>query len=342
MSNVCIHYFSGTGNTQRAARLLEADLTHRGDSVTLCDITKTPRPAEHFDAHIFMFCILSWSAPAMMKRYVRSLPEEEGARGAVIAIFGGSADYDGDAGQAVQQICGMLRRRGYEVSLSEGIAYPTNWVQFSSPPDKASCALLRERSDVKLAAFAERFSKGEKHLYRAPAVSRLLTKIPAFFFGLMGRRLLGKMFIADRSCTKCGLCAKSCPSKTISMNGPKGKPRWKANCENCNRCMNICPSESIQTSVPRLVLHLGLSVTAYIVSKKLALMLTALLPVAGIGSTLAAVAAAILIFTLLFIAQLTVVDRLILLLQFIPPVDAFFCLNFTKKTRRYKAPDFRV
>ena len=342
MSNVCIHYFSGTGNTQRAAHLLEADLTRRGDSVTLCDITKDSRPSEHFDAHIFMFCILSWSAPVMMKRYVRALPEEEGARGAVLAIFGGNADYDGDAGQGVQQICSILRRRGYDVSLSDGIAYPTNWVQFSNPPAEDSCTALRARSDARLTLFAERFSKAEKSLYTASPLARVLTKIPAFFFGIMGRRFLGKAFIADSSCTKCGLCAKCCPAKTITMNGPKGKPRWKANCENCNRCMNVCPSASIQTSVPRLVLHFGLIAASSIASKKLALMLAAFLPVAGIVSTLASIAAALLFFALLFAAQLVIADRLILLLQFIPPIDAFFCLTFTKRRRRYKAPGFKA
>lgn len=343
MSNVRIHYFSGTGNTERAARMLASLFEKGGKTVSLQNIALENVPSSgHSDAHIFMFSILSWSAPAIMKRYIRSFPRQKGVRGAVLAVFGGDAAYDGNAGQGVPQIARMLRRRGFDVALTDGIAYPTNWVQFTNPPTVESCKAARERSDTKLSLFAELFLKGEKSFYKVSPAAAILTAVPAFFFGLLGRRLLGKMFTADSSCTKCGLCAKTCPAHTITMKGPKGKPCWGGNCENCNRCMNICPSRSIQTSLPRLALHLAINIASIIAAEKTAVILNPLLPLDGAAAQAAVIAGAFLIYAVLCVIQIHIADRILRLAQFIPPIDRFFSLTFTKNFRRYTAPGFKA
>jgi Pyruvate/2-oxoacid:ferredoxin oxidoreductase delta subunit len=70
---------------------------------------------------------------------------------------------------------------------------------------------------------------------------------------LVGRPLLGKLFIADERCTSCGICAKTCPFGAIRMLGTsKARPYWTWDCESCMRCMNVCPESAIQAWQPGL------------------------------------------------------------------------------------------
>lgn len=44
------------------------------------------------------------------------------------------------------------------------------------------------------------------------------------------------------SCTKCGVCAKNCPTNAIPLNNPKRTDKSK--CITCMRCIRICPQKS--------------------------------------------------------------------------------------------------
>lgn len=342
MASFCIHYFSGTGNSERAAQLIAEALTKAGKRVTLRNIAKDPvAPAEHFDLQLFIYPTYSWAAPVMVKRYLRGMPKSVGVKAAVLQIFGGSADYDGNAGQGVREASRLLKRRGFDVVLSEGIAYPSNWVQFSNPPKSESCDAARSRSDKKLAAFAGKILRGDRSFYSESAVSYVLTALSAFFFGIAGRKLLGKMFVADDSCTKCGLCAKSCPAHTISMKGTNGKPYWGATCENCNRCMNLCPSKSIQTSVPAMIFHFACQIAAVIVSVKIASFSASAFDLPAGASLVAGIVIFTVSLVVLFNMQLYLIDGALGFLRRIPAVDRFFAITFTRSFRRYTAPGFK-
>lgn len=342
MKSLCIHYFSGTGNSERAAMLIAEAVTTKGKSVTIRNITATATPpTEHFDLNLFIYPTYSWAAPVMVKRYLRSFHGHAGDKAAVLQIFGGAEKYDGNAGQGVRETSRILRRRGFEVVLSEGLAYPSNWVQFSNPPEKKSCDAVRSRSDKKLIIFTRKLLKGEQSFYSESVVSLILTTVSAFLFGIAGRKLLGKMFVADDSCTRCGLCAKKCPAHTISMHGTHGKPSWGGNCENCNRCMNICPSKSIQTSVPAMVFHLVVQIASVIVSAKAASYAAALLPLPTGVSLFAELVMFIALIIILFNIQIYLLDGILRLLRRIPAVDRFFAITFTRGFRRYASPGFK-
>ncbi|MHB9029933.1 MAG: EFR1 family ferrodoxin, partial [Candidatus Latescibacterota bacterium] len=55
---------------------------------------------------------------------------------------------------------------------------------------------------------------------------------------------LDKNFHIDEKCTSCGVCARVCPARNITMTG--GKPVWNHRCEQCLACIQWCPSEAIQ------------------------------------------------------------------------------------------------
>jgi len=54
----------------------------------------------------------------------------------------------------------------------------------------------------------------------------------------------GKKFTVGDSCVGCGICSKVCPVGNIQIEG--GKPVWGARCVLCEACLNWCPERAVQ------------------------------------------------------------------------------------------------
>ena len=81
MSKVIIHYFTGTGNTAHSVKLISEQLQAAGHEVKIRPVKKgVLPPGEVFDYHIIAFPVLSWSAPVMMKHYLRKKPQGNGVK----------------------------------------------------------------------------------------------------------------------------------------------------------------------------------------------------------------------------------------------------------------------
>jgi len=167
--------------------------------------------------------------------------------------------------------------------------------------------------------------------------------VVGLLFGLVGRRFLGKLFIADDDCTACGLCVRGCPVKAITM-GTGNRPRWKSNCESCNRCINLCPTRAINTSIFRGIFlgvaNIGLMILGLRVWQPLAARIWASIP--GVPfplRDLAGIIAVAVCFLGSTILTLTAVDGLVLRpILALPPLRHLAQRSFTKGFTRYRFP----
>ena len=69
-----------------------------------------------------------------------------------------------------------------------------------------------------------------------------------FTYGWQMRFILGKKYVIEEKCTKCGICAENiCPSECISI-GNNGYPQFKEfNCIGCQGCVSLCPTLAIES-----------------------------------------------------------------------------------------------
>ena len=207
-----------------------------------------------------------------------------------------------------------------------------------------SSCLLGGISDISASAAAV---KTNRPLFRTGIFNQIWSGLVQFLFNLLGRRFLGKLFIATRSCTGCGQCAAHCPVGAIRMrpfrNRPTpARPSWGMNCTACNRCINFCPARSIEVSLALLVKQLGVNLVALtgIIIGVGYLVPAEILP-AGPARTFVLILLATFLFLLVCLIQLGPLAWLLERLSRWTILEGFFGASYTRGFRRYLAPGFK-
>jgi NAD-dependent dihydropyrimidine dehydrogenase PreA subunit/menaquinone-dependent protoporphyrinogen IX oxidase len=344
MSKIIIHYFTGTGNTAHAVKLINERLVNAGHQVKILQIKKDVLPPnEVFDFHIIAFPILSWSAPVLVKKYISNLPNGIGTKAAVLAVNGALMSngelVKGYTGQALEQIESKLKRKKYEVFLTANASFPDNWTQFTNPCNDNDIKEIFPLGENEVHHFIDQFLTQNKELYRCGFGNLIWSRAIAFLFGIVGRRVLGKFFIADEHCTGCAICAKTCPVQTIKMQNKK--PYWGSRCEDCNKCINVCPEKAIQVSVPVMIIQFAINVALSIWTKILILgFISKYLYInhyAQVGLSFILILANYIFLIWLLMVP---IDMFLRFLSRSEVVRKFFSISYTQNFRRYKAPGF--
>ncbi len=340
------YYFTGTGNTERALGIVGRELAAAGIGMDARRIERGARPGDGPEADPILVASPVYAAapPALVADFLKRLPPGRRAdgsriRAAVLAVDGG-----GHMG-APWRAAAILKRRGYDARFVGAASYPENWTQFAEPLAAEGKAAMTAKGDALASAFGKALAADDPSAFTAASRPLIGSGPLGFLFMAVGRRLLGKFFVADSDCDGCAICARACPAGTILMRGSgKGRPYWKSDCESCNRCINVCPKKAIVTSIGRIA-----SLTALAVGGSwagIAAYASFIAPV--VGSRLPAWAsitvyglAVAAIVVLAHIAALAL-DRIVVSrIQRCPVLRRFFFWSFNKDTRRYRAEGWK-
>lgn len=345
MSTIFIHYFTGTGNTDRAAGILCNEIKAAGNEVISIRVQKGVSPPKDLSGvQIVAFPVLSWAAPSMMIKYLKQWPDSSESRVSLLAINGASF-YKGNltfgyTGQALEQAERILRKKGYDVFLTGNASFPDNWTQMTNPCDEISIQKIMPLGDAQVLDFSRKLLADKRELYRCGAFNKAWSWVVGILFGLIGRRLLGTFYFSDECCTGCGICAKNCPAGTIAMK--KNRPHWKTNCEDCNRCINICPEKAIQVSIPLMLLQIFINIFLCVWLIKKFIYYASML-IAGMTwlKVLIDIPLCVIAIYLAIWVTLNPLNTFFHWLQRFPPVKKFFSISMTRSFRRYVSPGFR-
>jgi ferredoxin len=355
MSVARFHVFSGTGNARYIALELALRLEARGFSTRMIEVSAAsiarnlfpggaaggllPEPG---DIDLFLFPVYAMSMPRLAERYMKSLgrmPAVSGPkpRAAILSINGRISDKirDGHEGQSLAQAERVLRRRGWDPILRETFDYPHNVTTIGSASAEERRAAIVALMEPRIESVALDLAAGRERRRPCRAWALLVGWPFGWAYRLVGRRMWGLFFAADRNCDGCGLCAASCPAGAIRMIGSGGAriPGWSYACEGCERCMNLCPRKAIQTSALRvalvLALCLGLGLPAFTAPIEA---LLGFLP----GYALRAVDSVLSI--LIGLALLRAVDLILVQLGRFRALRSVLAFGWTRWTRRYPGP----
>jgi ferredoxin len=238
-----LRYFTGTGNSLRMLSVCQRAFAAAGWQTRLLSVTNAAGLDPETRLLGIGFPVYSLGAPRIVRNYLQSLPAvSEQRRAFVLASIGGRDE----EGWALQECRDLLTAKGYDVSFSDAILMPDNWMPMAYVPTPEESARILERAESHLAEIAAKIIAGESahKPFVFPKFGPLGSRAIHYLFHKRGIHRLWKLFKATPACTGCGTCAKHCPLHAIGMIGER--PAWSAACEQCMRCMNTCPRHAIQ------------------------------------------------------------------------------------------------
>ena len=239
---ISIRYFSGTGNSWRLANACADKFRSMGHEAEAASIRVGGPPDPAAEAVCFCFPVYSLDLPRIVTSYLGSLPRPSLPVPSILIVSGGSPD---NCGWAVTTGARLLAERGYPVRIGDLIQMPDNWTPFHSAPAPEESARIVAHGIRAAETIVERYLAGEAWI--KPIVLRQFGRVGSMLmrtlFHKRGVKKMWMFFTTNADCKACGLCARQCPTGSISMRD--GKPVWSDTCEQCMRCYNYCPTRAI-------------------------------------------------------------------------------------------------
>ena len=333
MKKVLVHYFSGTGNSLKAAKQLAKEECLSEYEFTFHPMEKGQCNIKDYSMHIFFFPVYATSVPHLVRKYIHQMEDGNSATAIIISTNGKISTHirDGYQGWALHQARLYLKLKHFDVKISDTLDLPHNITNVMPPRKENVNQYILTQGLQPITQIAQKIAE-QKTYHRSIFPLNFLWSIPfGILYSIFGRRGFGKMFAADSTCTQCKICVNQCPAHIIKSNNKS--IRWGWNCEGCMRCINSCPQKSIQTSTLRALIMLvslvanPLNLLYPYVAEKWNAMFD------GIGVHIVAIVYPILAFLILWV----VIDCLFMLLSNFSIFRKIIGFGHTKFFGRYQA-----
>ena len=232
MKNI-IYYFTGTGNSLRAAQIIAEQL---GDT-EIISMRCHPKdvPSTNAERIGFIYPVYHWTMPEYAIHFVEQVMLNPNAYIFAIStpgmINGGCQD----------KLMELLKGKNCTLSYGEKVYCVANYVAMYPPfPDPKKRVPKTEKQLVSIAQ--EIIEKKLQNPPHANAITRWLAprKMQKFIEHCPSN---DKYFSVWDDCISCGLCAKVCPCHNISFEN--GRPTFLHQCNQCMACISFCPKQAI-------------------------------------------------------------------------------------------------
>jgi formate hydrogenlyase subunit 6/NADH:ubiquinone oxidoreductase subunit I/flavodoxin len=231
-----IYYFSGTGNSMRAAYRIAAALTDTEIISMRCDLCEYS--ATNADIIGFVFPVYYWTMPETAVRFVKNLQINPNA---YIFAISTAAGINGHSFEVLDEI---LKEKGTTLSYGK-ILYSVGNAMVSYPPMPFP-KLWVPKMEKNLTAISVDITRMKTRKYpKASALTRIMYPSAVKYINALHEA--DKGFVVTDKCVSCGTCARVCPCKNIVMEN--GKPSFKHRCNFCMSCVAYCPVWAINYGV---------------------------------------------------------------------------------------------
>ena len=228
-----IYYFTGTGNSMRAARVIAKAL---GDT-EIVSMRMDPKdvPAADCDVIGFIYPVYHWTMPAPAVSFVEQLEINPDAYIFVVAMPSFIC------GIACERLAQILENKGAVINYGNLVNSVANYAIVYPP--FPSPKLRVPKTEKKLKRIAEEIASGkEKDYPRASSfIKRRRDKVMIPYLEL--QKYADNPFTISEDCVSCGICSKVCPCNNIKL--VEGMPTFQHHCANCMACVVSCPKRAI-------------------------------------------------------------------------------------------------
>jgi len=232
-----IMYFSGTGNSEYAAKRIAAAIND--ECINLFESLKSGSAPELCSDKPFVTVspTYGWQIPHILRDWLKKVSFSGSRDMYFVMTCGGEI---GNAKKYLKKLCADI---GLNYKGCAEIVMPENYVAMFYVPGRDEALNIVNRAEPVIDKIAEAIAAG-KPIPDKPAkiADRLKSGIVnTVYYPLC---LHADKFIVSEKCISCGKCVKSCVMNNIRL--VDGKPVWGDKCTHCMACICLCPKEAIE------------------------------------------------------------------------------------------------
>ncbi|MDR2915716.1 MAG: EFR1 family ferrodoxin [Tannerella sp.] len=239
-----IFYFTGTGNSLWVAETVAESFTDKtiaisdyfnGDTTTWPEFTLSS--GEYVG---FVFPVHAWGIPPLMHKFIERLRLNSYKDQTIFGIF----TCGDECGYTKEMFVKLIQAKGWECHHTYSVQMPNTYIVFPGfdvDSKELETQKLENAKNILPGIINAIRDNKPIHAYKKGSMSFLKSRIiyPQFCKHAMSSR----PFYSTGACTSCGLCARVCPTKNITVTE---KPVWGNHCTQCLACIHRCPERAIE------------------------------------------------------------------------------------------------
>lgn len=229
-------YFSGTGNSQLAAKKIAEAIGDQLISINLLLKSGVKEVLRSESPLVFVAPTYAWRLPHVVEQWIRDSKFEGNTKAYFILTCG---DGCGNAAAYAQALC---QQKGFQFCGLASIVMPENYVAMFPVPSQREAEAILQKAEPQFLAIAKNIKAGRTLSGTAVSVLGRLESgcVNTLFYAMVVK---DKGFTVSDRCIACGKCAERCPLNNVVLQS--GKPLWGGNCTHCMACIGGCPTEAI-------------------------------------------------------------------------------------------------
>lgn len=237
-----IVYFTGTGGTKLVSDTLAANLTTKGITNTVKEISLNDRTVLTGANVLFLiYPVHAGDASEAVYNYIEEMdfapfPMTDCV---VLSVSAGGEVMFNAASRS--KVVRKILKKGYITVYEDMLVMPNN---FATGYSGEINSLLLTALPIKVNNIVDGYLSGVIHRRPSNAFASAIRFLisPFKFFA----KVNGRFLKADKDCSGCGLCSSDCPRRNITI--VKDRPTFGWKCVMCMRCIYACPNKSISNT----------------------------------------------------------------------------------------------
>ena len=236
-----ILWYSGCGNSRFVADSLSREL---GDDnmVFIPEAARQGTVLEFGQDDVLgiVFPVYSWSVPKLVSEFLRTAT----IKGKPAYIFAACTCGD-ETGLTEKHLRKDLAKQGLMLDAFFSFQMPETYVNLPGfkldTDENAQRKISATKSSLaQTIDLIRQRAKGNFDKLKGGSSFLKSNILKPLFYGLL---ITDRKFRVSDSCIGCGICAKNCPLKNITIENDR--PKWNGHCTNCMSCYHRCPKNAI-------------------------------------------------------------------------------------------------
>jgi len=179
-----------------------------------------------------------WGLPQIVIDFMSrlTLPDAAGHYIYTVATYGTST------GGFTHMARSLFARKGWPLRATYSVRMVDVWTPLFNVSNREKCLKITQNAEPQIDTAIHGICRNASGNFASRSLPWWLAR---WQYALYDRRRSTRYFKVNSRCTGCGLCARLCPTGSISIND--SRPEWtKPRCTLCLSCLHHCPMSAIE------------------------------------------------------------------------------------------------